>query len=109
MIQGKNYKERSNFQLDEWVKGNPIHNDVDDECCPDFSCCDIKALADEEMRKTFKALKLQVDKETGPSPSYSAMMGMLMEFMGKMIAKHFPDKKVHVTCDDDISVKKDLN
>jgi len=19
--------------------GNPYHNNIDDECCPDFSCC----------------------------------------------------------------------
>ena len=53
------YKEASEHQLEEWVKGNSIHNDksrivevVNDageaieyyvvegpECCPDFSCC----------------------------------------------------------------------
>lgn len=33
------YKVRSYKQLYEWVNGNPIHNDIDKECCPDFSCC----------------------------------------------------------------------
>jgi hypothetical protein len=22
-----------------WAQGRPYHNPVDDECCPDFSCC----------------------------------------------------------------------
>lgn len=26
-------------QLQEWIKGNSIHNKEIDECCPDFSCC----------------------------------------------------------------------
>jgi hypothetical protein len=33
------YKARTYTQLYKWVNGNPIHNDVDNECCPDFSCC----------------------------------------------------------------------
>lgn len=49
------YKERCEKQLDEWVKGNPIHNKVDDECCPDFSCCRPHLLIPEERRKAFKA------------------------------------------------------
>ena len=33
------YKARSYTQLYEWVNGNFIHNSIDNECCPDFSCC----------------------------------------------------------------------
>lgn len=33
------YKSRAYKQLYEWVNGNSIHNDIDNECCPDFSCC----------------------------------------------------------------------
>ncbi len=33
------YKIRTYKQLHEWVNGNSIHNTIDDECCPDFSCC----------------------------------------------------------------------
>lgn len=43
------YKE----QLAEWVKGNSIHNDERDVCCPDFSCCQHGFMASEEDRKTF--------------------------------------------------------
>lgn len=35
------YKARSYTQLYEWVNGNSIHNSIDNECCPDFSCCSI--------------------------------------------------------------------
>lgn len=55
MKDNKNYKERCEEQLDEWVKGNPIHNKIDDECCPDFSCCKPELLASDEHRKAFKA------------------------------------------------------
>lgn len=33
------YRERAAVQLDSWVVGRSIHNEIDDECCPDFSCC----------------------------------------------------------------------
>lgn len=26
-------------QLDKWIDGNPEHNKITGECCPDFSCC----------------------------------------------------------------------
>lgn len=33
------YRERHRSQCLSWAMGNPYHNKVDDECCPDFSCC----------------------------------------------------------------------
>lgn len=33
------YHFRSELQLDLWRRGMPVHNDIDNECCPDFSCC----------------------------------------------------------------------
>jgi hypothetical protein len=33
------YKSRTLKQCYEWVNGNSIHNFIDNECCPDFSCC----------------------------------------------------------------------
>lgn len=33
------YEKRVLAQLRAWVKGQSNHNTVDDECCPDFSCC----------------------------------------------------------------------
>ena len=49
----KGYKNRAKQQLEEWVKSNPQHNKIDDECCPDFSCCHPKLLQPEEIRKVF--------------------------------------------------------
>lgn len=33
------YRERVIAQTRRWVNGQPRHNDIDNECCPDFSCC----------------------------------------------------------------------
>ena len=55
VVKGETYKERIEYQLKEWVSGNPIHNQVEDECCPDFSCCKPELLSPEDYRKTFTA------------------------------------------------------
>ena len=34
-----NYKVRVACQARLWIQGESIHNRVDDECTPDFSCC----------------------------------------------------------------------
>jgi hypothetical protein len=33
------YRRRTQVQLLAWAQGRPYHNRIDDECCPDFSCC----------------------------------------------------------------------
>lgn len=33
------YQERVRLQHLAWVEGRSYHNRVDNECCPDFSCC----------------------------------------------------------------------
>ncbi len=38
-----------------WANGISIHNTVEDECCPDFSCCQPKLQASEADRKAFAA------------------------------------------------------
>lgn len=43
----------SDEQLQEWLKGNSIHNDTRNECCPDFSCCKPELLASEDERNQF--------------------------------------------------------
>lgn len=42
------------YQLDNWVKGVPLHNPIRDECCPDFSCCKPELLVDEDTRIKYK-------------------------------------------------------
>lgn len=32
-------RERARVQCLRWAMGQSYHNRVDDECCPDFSCC----------------------------------------------------------------------
>lgn len=32
-------EESSKKQLEEWYNGVSTHNNIRDECCPDFSCC----------------------------------------------------------------------
>jgi len=33
------YRERARIQCLHWAMGKSYHNDIDNECCPDFSCC----------------------------------------------------------------------
>jgi len=51
------YEERVKQQLEGWLNGNPQHNVIDDECCPDFSCCRPELLQPEEVRKSFAAAR----------------------------------------------------
>jgi hypothetical protein len=74
-------------QLTEWVKGNPFHNDVDDECCPDFSCCRPELLAPEYERQAFA------------NASEEKQMSFLMGYLGRAISTYEPSKKVHIVGD----------
>jgi hypothetical protein len=71
-------------QLEEWVKGNSIHNDERDECCPDFSCCQPDLLADEKARLIFVKAFKENDQETQNS--------MLMMFLGNLLK----NENVHI-------------
>ena len=72
------------FQLDEWVKGNPLHNPVRQECCPDFSCCEPEFLAPEATRQVFVA----ADDDM--------RMQMLGGFLHSAFEKAFGEKDVYV-------------
>lgn len=41
MRNGRNhlYRERARIQCLRWAEGKPYHEPINDECCPDFSCC----------------------------------------------------------------------
>jgi hypothetical protein len=41
---------RSYEQLVDWMNGISKHNEIDDECCPDFTCC-ANILPDEKDAK----------------------------------------------------------
>lgn len=98
-IKGKNYRERCNYQLKQWVDGNSIHNKIDDECCPDFSCCIPQLKQPKEIRETFKAVCDKGDEDTE--------MGMLMDFLGKGAAL-MGQKDVYIT-DGDTNRRKEEN
>lgn len=52
------YKLRRNAQTVKWVHGTAEHNTVDNECTPDFSCCNPTLAAPlEDRAKFYEALK----------------------------------------------------
>ncbi len=61
-------------QLSEWVEGRSHHNTTSNECCPDFSCCDPRLLADKEVRTAFRDATEAVRGE------------MLIMFLGTMLS-----------------------
>lgn len=77
----------SEKQMDEWVKGNPIHNKERDECCPDFSCCTGK-IAPREVRVRFAKAVHDGDENT--------KIQMLIMFLGNA----FADKNIYIAGDD---------
>ena len=99
MIEGNTYKERSTDQLNKWVDGKPEHNTVDDECCPDFSCCRPDFLQPKAVRETFKAVCEKADREEfNPDnhPAEDAKIEMLEVFLSGLIASNPRNTKVHI-------------
>ena len=47
----RQYLERVRAQTLAWAQGRPYHNRIDDECCPDFSCCDAKLFETDEAKR----------------------------------------------------------
>jgi len=82
------YRKRLDKQTLEWAKGNPTHNVVDDECCPDFSCCSPGLLVPPEVRHVFYNAY-----EKGDANTTNRLLG---EFLGKMLAHDVPSCKVHI-------------
>ena len=79
-------------QLDEWLKGNPIHNDDRDECCPDFSCCRGKdKIAPLATRKRFVQAFKDGDDET--------VNQMLLMFLGGSLDYENTGVKVYLAGD----------
>jgi len=68
-------------QLREWAKGNSIHNDLREECCPDFSCCNKKMNTPLEVRQKFV------------EANESTRMEMLRMFLGQAVATLGEPKK----------------
>jgi hypothetical protein len=62
-------------QLDLWVEGKPIHNKKREECCPDFSCCNIDLLAPLDERIAFK------------NANEDVRLSMLGTFLGRLLER----------------------
>jgi len=83
-----NYKDASDYQLQQWVIGKPWHNPWspvsqsasqdrhDGECCPDFSCCVPEMIWAEYRRVAF----VNSDEET--------RVGMLFGGLSQLISDH---------------------
>ena len=69
-------------QLKRWLRGDYTH--TNDECCPDFGCCNLAARADRETREAFVAGNEEVRH------------GFLMQFLANAIAAYYPKKKVYL-------------
>jgi hypothetical protein len=82
---GYSYRERVRFQLLEWVDGNSIHNEIEGECCPDFSCCNPKLLKEKFFREKYLA--------SNSEQRESLCFGLLSDFL----KFHNLSKKVFVT------------
>ena len=72
----------SEEQLQFWVDGDSRHGD--EQCCPDFSCCNEKMKTPKEERVAFQ----QADE--------AGRMEMCMIFLGRAINTMELKKKVHL-------------
>lgn len=45
------YQERIRSQDLSWAMGKPYHNNIDDECCQDFSCCHPELFEDDDAKR----------------------------------------------------------
>lgn len=87
-LRRRGYAKRNREQLENWVKGKSVHNIVDNECCPDFSCCKPNLLASQEVRDEF----LKATNEDNEKKVHA----MLMQFLSKLLDDELPGKSVHI-------------
>lgn len=69
-------KKSAEEQLVYWLFGQPIHNRLRDECCPDFSCCNGE-LSDLEVRVKFVKIVRENDD--------AAKLAMLMMWLSNLL------------------------
>jgi hypothetical protein len=60
------YKERVRVQAFQWAMGKPYHNRIDDECCPDFSCCH-PDLFERDASKRWESYRRSLGEDIGGS------------------------------------------
>lgn len=81
-------------QIEEWAKGNPIHDSKKNQCCPDFSCC-TGDIVEEKVRLRFKKAFVEKDHDT--------VNQMLMMFLGRAIRSN-TNTRVYIAGDAERSV-----
>ncbi len=65
------YQERARRQGEEWVQGDSRHNTVDDECCPDFSCC-VPTLFEPDRSKRLTVFRCECVRNGWSAPPLDA-------------------------------------
>lgn len=50
------YMDRVRAQMFSWANGKPYHDPINDECCPDFSCC-FPSLFEPDQAKRWEAYR----------------------------------------------------
>ena len=61
---GMTEDESVTHQVTCWEDGNPLHNTVRDECCPDFSCCNGGNMMSKDARTRLLEAHIDGDEET---------------------------------------------
>ncbi len=77
-------------QLDEWLKGNSMHNEERDECVPDFSCCGGKSAPLDAKKRFVKAYH---------DDNNSVIHEMLMMFLRSLLKEKDLNEDVHIAGD----------
>lgn len=70
----------TDFQLDTWLRGVPLHDHDTNSCVPDFSCCHPQLLAPFEERVLFI--------EAWRTGRGDICNGMLLIFLSKLYPKN---------------------
>lgn len=82
------YNKVLDKQLEEWIKGNPVHTDklgeeyalpdgIEYECCPDFSCCVLNAAWSPEKKEVYRNACLNHDEDVKMSMLMGAIAGAM--------------------------------
>ena len=54
------YQKRAMAQLMAWADGHSFHNREDNECCPDFSCCNPDMFEKDQEKRRERLMKYQI-------------------------------------------------
>ena len=75
-------------QLNLWVDNKSVHDDEQDQCCPDFSCCNKEINTPPEIKELFRDAYLRNNEEL--------QYQLLLKFLGAAISTLPNGKKVYI-------------